>query len=183
MYGCFAGRDATRAFATFDTKLIKDDYDDLSDLQPSDLEDALEWESRLRGALIQRATCRALNNRFVHFSQVPVRGTPPAAGRDGVRLRRRAVVKQVRRAARSHGHRWQDHRALGEAVGNDRSGRRISTTRIQYHTLLRSLIHNNTTIFLPWHERSGVHDVCACGRRSARFTGRPRELSLALALT
>ncbi|KAI6235180.1 Membrane-associated progesterone receptor component 1 [Aphelenchoides besseyi] len=48
VYSNFAGHDGTRAFATFDMKAVKDDYDDISDLNGSDLSDALEWEERLR---------------------------------------------------------------------------------------------------------------------------------------
>ncbi|KAH7731469.1 VEM-1 protein [Aphelenchoides avenae] len=46
-YGPLAGHDATRAFATFDHKNVKEDYDDISDLTASDLEDAKEWVEKL----------------------------------------------------------------------------------------------------------------------------------------
>jgi hypothetical protein len=44
-----AGRDATRSFATFDVKAVKDDYDDYEGLNVGDLQDALEWEEKFRG--------------------------------------------------------------------------------------------------------------------------------------
>lgn len=43
-----AGHDATRAFALFDAKSVKDEHDDLAGLSDSDLNDALEWEDKLR---------------------------------------------------------------------------------------------------------------------------------------
>lgn len=45
-YSVFAGRDASRALATFsvDQSQFKDTYDDLSDLKPSQLESVKEWE-------------------------------------------------------------------------------------------------------------------------------------------
>lgn len=49
MTNYFPGHDATRAFAMFDAKLVKDEYDELDGLTGSDLDDALEWEARLRG--------------------------------------------------------------------------------------------------------------------------------------
>lgn len=42
-----AGHCATRALSTMDLQAVNDEYDDLSDLGPSDLEDAEEWASRL----------------------------------------------------------------------------------------------------------------------------------------
>lgn len=51
VYDGFAGHDATRAFATFDVKQIKDEHDDISDLTVADLEDALEWEARFRSKM------------------------------------------------------------------------------------------------------------------------------------
>lgn len=45
-YSVFAGRDASRALATFsvDQSQFKDGYDDLSDLKPSQLDSIKEWE-------------------------------------------------------------------------------------------------------------------------------------------
>lgn len=48
-YESLAGHDATRSFALFDVKAVKDEYDDLSGLNESDLSDALEWEEKFRG--------------------------------------------------------------------------------------------------------------------------------------
>jgi len=43
-YSGFAGRDATRGLATFSVEPVSDEYDDLSDLKPSELEQVKEWE-------------------------------------------------------------------------------------------------------------------------------------------
>lgn len=43
-YAVFAGRDASRGLATFSLDVPTDKYDDLSDLQPSEMESVLEWE-------------------------------------------------------------------------------------------------------------------------------------------
>jgi len=47
-YSVFAGRDASRALATFsvDAKLFKDEDDDLSDLTSSELSNVKEWEQQ-----------------------------------------------------------------------------------------------------------------------------------------
>ena len=48
-YGVFAGRDASRCFATFstDASVIKDEDDDLSDLNYMQMESLLEWETQI----------------------------------------------------------------------------------------------------------------------------------------
>lgn len=43
-YSGFAGRDASRGLATFSVEPVSDDYDDLSDLKPSEMEQVREWE-------------------------------------------------------------------------------------------------------------------------------------------
>merc|ERR1719511_646028 len=43
-YSGFAGRDASRGLATFSVDPVSDEYDDLSDLKPSELEQVKEWE-------------------------------------------------------------------------------------------------------------------------------------------
>ncbi|CAN0377752.1 unnamed protein product [Lampetra planeri] len=45
-YGVFAGRDASRGLATFclDRDALKDAYDDLSDMSPTEMESVHEWE-------------------------------------------------------------------------------------------------------------------------------------------
>jgi membrane-associated progesterone receptor component len=47
-YSVFAGRDASRALATFsvDSSQFKDTYDDLSDLKPSQLSSVKEWDAQ-----------------------------------------------------------------------------------------------------------------------------------------
>lgn len=50
-YSVFAGRDASRALATFSVEpsLFRDTYDDLSDLKPSQLDSVKEWEMQFLG--------------------------------------------------------------------------------------------------------------------------------------
>lgn len=50
-YSVFAGRDASRALATFsvDDNQFKEGHDDLSDLKPSQLESVKEWEMQFLG--------------------------------------------------------------------------------------------------------------------------------------
>lgn len=43
-YSGFAGKDASRGLATFSVDVVPEDYDDLSDLKPSELEQVKEWE-------------------------------------------------------------------------------------------------------------------------------------------
>ncbi|PAA57064.1 hypothetical protein BOX15_Mlig033842g1 [Macrostomum lignano] len=49
-YAVFAGRDASRALATFslDSSALKDTFDDLSDLNPKQLESLREWELQFK---------------------------------------------------------------------------------------------------------------------------------------
>lgn len=53
-YSVFAGRDASRALATFsvDQSQFKDGYDDLSDLKPSQLDSIKEWEMQFLGIIL-----------------------------------------------------------------------------------------------------------------------------------
>ncbi|VDM39987.1 unnamed protein product [Toxocara canis] len=46
-YSKLAGHDATRALATMDTEKVKDEYDDVSDLPPYELNEAKEWGESL----------------------------------------------------------------------------------------------------------------------------------------
>lgn len=48
-YASFAGHDASRALAMFQTDAVKEDYDDLSDLNSSQMESVREWEGQLGG--------------------------------------------------------------------------------------------------------------------------------------
>ena len=43
-YSGFAGRDASRGLATFSVETVTDEYDDLSDLKPNEMEQVQEWE-------------------------------------------------------------------------------------------------------------------------------------------
>merc|ERR1719318_528212 len=43
-YSGFAGRDASRGLATFSVEPVSDQYDDLSDLKPSEMEQVQEWD-------------------------------------------------------------------------------------------------------------------------------------------
>ena len=47
-YSGFAGRDASRGLATFSVEPVSDDYDDLSDLKPGEMEQVQEWELQFR---------------------------------------------------------------------------------------------------------------------------------------
>ncbi|XP_032489039.1 membrane-associated progesterone receptor component 2 isoform X3 [Phocoena sinus] len=53
-YGIFAGRDASRGLATFclDKDALKDEYDDLSDLNAVQMESVREWEMQFKGTFI-----------------------------------------------------------------------------------------------------------------------------------
>ncbi|NEU33395.1 hypothetical protein GN156_22155, partial [bacterium LRH843] len=42
-YSAFAGRDASRGLATFNVSVSKEGYDDLSDLDPRQMEEVREW--------------------------------------------------------------------------------------------------------------------------------------------
>ena len=43
-YCAFAGRDASRGLATFSVEPVSEDYDDLSDLKPHEMDQVKEWE-------------------------------------------------------------------------------------------------------------------------------------------
>jgi len=43
-YSTFAGRDATRALATFDVNAVKEEWDEHNDLTPSQMSSVQEWE-------------------------------------------------------------------------------------------------------------------------------------------
>jgi len=46
-YSSFAGHDASRALAMFQTDLVKEEHDDLSDLDQSQMESIREWDAQL----------------------------------------------------------------------------------------------------------------------------------------
>lgn len=58
-YGVFAGRDASRALGVFsvDASNIKDTYDDLSDLTPSQMDKAKQWEKKFKGFYFSSFYC------------------------------------------------------------------------------------------------------------------------------
>ena len=43
-YSAFAGRDASRGLATFSVEPVSEDYDDLSDLKPHEMDQVKEWK-------------------------------------------------------------------------------------------------------------------------------------------
>lgn len=45
-YATFAGRDASRAFARFDVMAVKDEWDDITDLDQNELAQAMEWKEQ-----------------------------------------------------------------------------------------------------------------------------------------
>ena len=53
-YGVFAGRDASRGLATFSLteEAIKDEYDDLSDLDSMQMDSIREWEMQFMGKIV-----------------------------------------------------------------------------------------------------------------------------------
>lgn len=53
-YGIFAGRDASRGLATFrlDKDALRDEYDDLSDLNAVQMESVREWEMQFKGNIL-----------------------------------------------------------------------------------------------------------------------------------
>lgn len=59
-YSVFAGRDASRALATFsvDASQFKDTYDDLADLKPSQMDSIKEWEMQFLGTFLKYAYIR-----------------------------------------------------------------------------------------------------------------------------
>lgn len=48
-YAAFGGRDASRGLATFSVGCVKDDYDDLSDLNSMEMDSVREWEAQFKG--------------------------------------------------------------------------------------------------------------------------------------
>ena len=62
-YGIFAGRDASSGLATFclDKDALKDEYDDLSDLNAVQMESVREWEMQFKGTFILLGSLQILN--------------------------------------------------------------------------------------------------------------------------
>lgn len=62
-HGIFAGRDASRGLATFclDKDALKDEYDDLSDLNAVQMESVREWEMQFKGTFILLGSLQILN--------------------------------------------------------------------------------------------------------------------------
>lgn len=51
-YAAFGGKDASRGLATFSvTANDNNDYDDLSDLSPAEMESVKEWEMQFKGKI------------------------------------------------------------------------------------------------------------------------------------
>lgn len=51
-YAAFGGRDASRGLATFSVSCEKEGYDDLSDLNPQEMESVREWEMQFTGKAV-----------------------------------------------------------------------------------------------------------------------------------
>ncbi|KPM05956.1 membrane-associated progesterone receptor component 2-like protein [Sarcoptes scabiei] len=47
-YSTFAGRDASRALAKFDVMAVKDEWDDITDLSPSEMSSVTEWNEQFQ---------------------------------------------------------------------------------------------------------------------------------------
>ncbi|XP_076619510.1 membrane steroid binding protein [Colletes latitarsis] len=47
-YAAFGGRDASRCLATFSIEVPKDEYDDLSDLNTTEMNSVIEWEEQFK---------------------------------------------------------------------------------------------------------------------------------------
>lgn len=45
-YAAFAGRDASRGLATFDVSVMTDQYDDLADLKPDEMQQVQDWHAQ-----------------------------------------------------------------------------------------------------------------------------------------
>lgn len=68
-YGVFAGRDASRGLATFSLTedVLKDEYDDLSDLTSMQMESVREWEMQFTGKCFGFFCCFSFRV-YYHFS-------------------------------------------------------------------------------------------------------------------
>jgi len=62
-YSSFAGHDASRALALFQTEMVKEEYDDLSDLTAQQMESVKEWEEQLGGKDIKTVTAILIHSR------------------------------------------------------------------------------------------------------------------------
>lgn len=64
-YGVFAGRDASRGLATFclDKEGLKDEHDDLSDLNSMQKESLSDWESQFTSEWKIKHTVRLLGSK------------------------------------------------------------------------------------------------------------------------
>lgn len=65
-YGIFAGRDASRGLATFclEKDALRDEYDDLSDLNAVQMESVREWEMQFMGMLMRRICSHQFSSDF-----------------------------------------------------------------------------------------------------------------------
>lgn len=68
-YGIFAGRDASRGLATFclDKDALRDEYDDLSDLNAVQMESVREWEMQFKGIVFWKTEHTLLYIRYRHL--------------------------------------------------------------------------------------------------------------------
>lgn len=66
-YGIFAGRDASRGLATFclEKDALRDEYDDLSDLNAVQMESVREWEMQFMGK--QKISTVNSERKHIHY--------------------------------------------------------------------------------------------------------------------
>lgn len=73
-YAAFGGKDASRGLATFSvTANDNNDYDDLSDLSPAEMESVKEWEMQFKGTKFMFSDMLITINIgifFVHYRKV-----------------------------------------------------------------------------------------------------------------
>ena len=82
-YCAFAGRDASRGLATFSVEPVSEDYDDLSDLKPHEMDQVKEWELQFseKYTLVGESTCK-IKTPSVSTERLRVRWYPGSRHED-----------------------------------------------------------------------------------------------------